>query len=408
MKTLYLHIGHSKTGSSYLQSVFGLNAGTLARHGVHYPADQDTKRAAQGKITSGNGKHLLLMMKRFITQGRTPDELLLGDRRSTLLSSEALIGFLTCAPGFSSVSGPMREFWQDWNAMERIRVVTEWMKAHGFERVSVLLFIRNPISHFSSAYQQQVKRLGATETIDERADKYFLPNTVLTFLKQAKAHPEITVEVRNYSVVGHDLRGVVSDWLRVPQAELTSPEIGRINRSMTAAELELQRCLNMVLGPCGDLLSDPLCEKLPHIPSDPIHPSPQAQDRLWRRLRPSMEGVNEQIKILHHYRFDRIDGWKPPDRHHFSSDQLHVIGNSIGKAIQSLRNRVAEHEAASSSTVATLQERISMLDSELAKAVATPEPARAPSEAPPYSGSLRDRLFQRFRHITRKAIERDP
>jgi len=53
MRTLYLHIGASKTGTSALQVAFARNAKALRGRGLHYPGkNQD---AMDGKITSGNG-----------------------------------------------------------------------------------------------------------------------------------------------------------------------------------------------------------------------------------------------------------------------------------------------------------------------------------------------------------------
>src|SRR5262249_27414617 len=37
MKTLYLHIGTEKTGSTALQMVSGMNRGALIKHGIFYP-----------------------------------------------------------------------------------------------------------------------------------------------------------------------------------------------------------------------------------------------------------------------------------------------------------------------------------------------------------------------------------
>ncbi len=37
-RTVYLHIGAPKTGTTYLQSRLALNARTLAEHGVHFPS----------------------------------------------------------------------------------------------------------------------------------------------------------------------------------------------------------------------------------------------------------------------------------------------------------------------------------------------------------------------------------
>lgn len=39
-RTLYLHLGHSKTGSSYLQSIFWKNRECLKVKNIDYPLDE--------------------------------------------------------------------------------------------------------------------------------------------------------------------------------------------------------------------------------------------------------------------------------------------------------------------------------------------------------------------------------
>ena len=55
-KELILHIGHKKTGSSFIQSVLERNSSLLEKHGYYYPSCSDNfQNAFQGKISSGNG-----------------------------------------------------------------------------------------------------------------------------------------------------------------------------------------------------------------------------------------------------------------------------------------------------------------------------------------------------------------
>ena len=58
MRTLYLHIGHGKTGSSYIQSSLVLSRDALAAQGIAYPPYKTDAAAAAGGMSSGNGKPL--------------------------------------------------------------------------------------------------------------------------------------------------------------------------------------------------------------------------------------------------------------------------------------------------------------------------------------------------------------
>ena len=53
---LHLHVGHGKTGSSFLQSWLAQNRSELLRvGGVHYPVADSDQRARSGRFSMGNG-----------------------------------------------------------------------------------------------------------------------------------------------------------------------------------------------------------------------------------------------------------------------------------------------------------------------------------------------------------------
>ena len=54
MEEIILHIGHGKTGTSYLQSCLALNRQKLLDIGIDYPEDRSFTSAKKGEITSGN------------------------------------------------------------------------------------------------------------------------------------------------------------------------------------------------------------------------------------------------------------------------------------------------------------------------------------------------------------------
>ena len=59
MQKIVLHIGHLKTGSSYLQSCLALSRDKLLELDIDYPLHKSFTRAAAGRISSGNGKRFL-------------------------------------------------------------------------------------------------------------------------------------------------------------------------------------------------------------------------------------------------------------------------------------------------------------------------------------------------------------
>ena len=52
-QNIILHIGHGKTGSSYIQSSLALSVGRLREAGIEYPEVTPLTSAKQGGISSG-------------------------------------------------------------------------------------------------------------------------------------------------------------------------------------------------------------------------------------------------------------------------------------------------------------------------------------------------------------------
>lgn len=54
MKRVFLHIGHGKTGTSFVQSFLALNVGVLNSCGIDYPSHRGLAPARKGCLSSGN------------------------------------------------------------------------------------------------------------------------------------------------------------------------------------------------------------------------------------------------------------------------------------------------------------------------------------------------------------------
>ena len=69
MSNIILHIGHGKTGTSYIQSILASNIDFLSDAGIRYPENASISQAVLGKITSGNGD--LIFKEGFAEEGTT-------------------------------------------------------------------------------------------------------------------------------------------------------------------------------------------------------------------------------------------------------------------------------------------------------------------------------------------------
>lgn len=283
MRTLYLHIGHGKTGSSYIQSSLVLSRDALAARGIAYPAYKTDAAAAAGGMSSGNGKPLFQALEsgwRAALLTRRLRRL----RGHVLLSSELLLRHL---------DGP--------GAVARLEKIAS---RAGFARVEILLFIRDPLDHLPSQHQERIKRAGLTADLEDTLRRYDLPERVARFLEQTEAAERVDVTARNYSHRRGDLLDVVADWLDLPPAALTPPPKDVVNRSLSAAELEAQRLLNRWFGPSEDLGAARWSAALPGSPAETARPTRSEAEALIARMKPAIDAVNARVAATDAYRVE--------------------------------------------------------------------------------------------------------
>lgn len=240
-QTIYFHIGIGKTGSSFLQSSLALAGDVLDDAGLFYPIDADeAERVAKGYISSGN-----MRVKKGLPQSGIHAPAVQKAAR-VLFSNESLHHMMRRSKQFTS----------------RIR------KPFPEARMEFLVYIRDPLDHAISAYQQAVKRSGYTGTCAEFLREYDHP---LHLIDLAERLSEIDghLTVVNYSRHRDNLLGTLETWLGLPEGSLPKPKIGQVNRSLTLGELELQRVFNQYMGQrAARVISTPLCNQLPDIRSD--------------------------------------------------------------------------------------------------------------------------------------------
>jgi hypothetical protein len=306
-----------KTGSSYLQSVFRSNRDILLEnYGIHYPTrgDDPGKDPVTG-VGAGNAKDLFATTESFrdaygLLRPAKPAHL--------LLSSEAL--------------------YQELGRHRSLGFVAETARALGYDRVRILLFIRDPVACAASFWQQDVK-LGATEPIEQAFETFGLPEAIDRLLAGLQGVEDVEVTVRNYSRCSDRLLEAATAWLGLPEAALRPLPVAKINRSFTASELALKLALNRVIGPRCTFFTKAIVERLPELEGDEIRPAREVQQRLLDRLQPAMERVNARLPASERYRADLGEATMLPDRFVFSAAQITAIAESLGGEINRLRAR---------------------------------------------------------------------
>lgn len=127
-RTLYLHVGHFKTGSSWIQGVLKHKREVLATCGRHYPKI-DVESADFYDASSGNIGNLWITDTRVKTVFNSQSK-----GEGVVLSSEFLFDRL-----------PRLNYFNEFKV---------FLASEGFDRLRVLLLIRNPIALISSGWMQ--------------------------------------------------------------------------------------------------------------------------------------------------------------------------------------------------------------------------------------------------------------
>lgn len=246
MKTLYLHIGCGKTGSSALQVWLWNNHGAFRDAGVLYPVEEGVS-LGDYSITSGNGGVLFHSLRRGHLR-----ELL------TSLPVSEMRGVL-----FSS------EIFQLLNEVE-ISELRDVAKACGFQ-LKVLAYVRDIYDMAYSSYAQLIKRNGYSRTFPEYVDS-------LLTMQQFDVVRRYVAALDDVAVVHYDTarkEGLDKSFLRFLDLSLDLPLPGtKVNRSISMEEMEVVRLFNSVAGRHGldrklvNRVSDLLIARDPEKPSE--------------------------------------------------------------------------------------------------------------------------------------------
>ena len=314
MPDLLLHIGHHKTGSTFIQNTLRANQDVLSDRGVIYPdrGNNPRKNPFTG-VAAGNAKDFL--KSKNSVAGKLAN-LQSPVRQNLLLSSEGLLGEMCRHDNLDFLANAATDL--------------------GYDRIRVLLFIRNPIGNAVSVWQQDIKT-GSTSTIEESFSTFSQPDVVANFFDMVTPTDFLEVTVRNYSRCTEPIIDAVAAWLDIPRDVLTKLPVTKVNRSLSQGELALKLALNRVLGTNCSFYIKAINERLSELEVGETRPSLEAQRELVERLQPAMDRVNARIPAEAHYQPDYAEPRPLADSFEFTSAQLEVVAESLGGEILRLR-----------------------------------------------------------------------
>lgn len=287
---LFLHIGHGKTGSSFLQSWLAANADLItSRTSLVYPLSAPgvsitDQRALQGRFSQGNGALLDSLLK----QRDRPRRLRRWVR--SLAQESSLIGPDPNGLVFS-FEGWAKQFAAMVDAL--VALADVW----GVKCVEVFLVVRDPLEHACSVYSQVVKRHGFVGSLDQWLQTYAFPNRLLSALTAiASAGPRFRLTAIHYGRQREYLVRECQSWLGLDSAAAwVLPKTQRVNRSLTLDELELMRVLNSRIGDAAAVVGEHLVDRLPDLKAAVLKPSDQVVQSFLRRWDEPVQLINTYL-----------------------------------------------------------------------------------------------------------------
>lgn len=309
-----LHIGHGKTGTSFIQSKLAQSSQLLMQHGYTYPYHKSQRKASLGQVSSGNGDLILDLDYKISC--------------SSIFSNEGLFRSLANHDAIASL-------------ITRLHQEGSGLK--------IVIYTRDLFDHSVSAWGQSIKRgrktLSYNDFMLKRYGNHF---SILKYWLTAAQNLDMNLAIYNYSRHKSDL------WTHFKSNALQIKDMTpiddidqnfRVNRSLTTAEYELQRLFNDSYPLASRrFISDPLVNNLPNIPSEKPYMSKDTYNTVLERLEGVLLEVNTKLDDGEEILVESFEALQDKrsksdfEQHTFSQDQLEVIVNSITDELISYRN----------------------------------------------------------------------
>lgn len=333
-RILLVHIGHPKTGTSYIQALLAKNKPQMQQYGICFPDTDFTLKVRESDPGTGGNCRLHLL------EDSEYHKLVTSGSDSVVLSAERL--FFPLSEG--------RDLFESYSP--------------SFDMVRLLLFIRDPLDFVTSWYTQRVKRGDFVGSFDEFviANDYFTSH-----LDRVESIIDLCARVghdlcvRNYSKLTASLDNTMEDVLNVPRGTLERPALQKVNRGLTKAERYLQQRLHHHLGPCFDLdlgghqetsksmsyqiVTKALCTALPDLKTEYAELSPTVHKEFCHRNNAGIVRVNQRLPESERYDalLEQVDpsslATPPTESLLFSEAQIDALAQSIAGVLMKCRRR---------------------------------------------------------------------
>ena len=309
MQKIVLHIGHLKTGSSYLQSCLALSRDKLLELDIDYPLHKSFSRAAAGRISSGNGKRFLDSLPN------------IGDpSKKIIFSNESLFHSLL---------------------EEEYDAFLEFLDNKNYSS-EVILYTRNLFDHAFSRWGQMVKRGKCFDDLDT----YLIKNPcgphpyILKWIQLSNKF-KFKLIIRNYSFHKDNLANIFfHDLTGIENFAFKSPSQASVNRSLTLNEINFQRVLNKLDFDGNSVpLSDLLVNELPNLKPGLLKCHSDTYDSVVNSNFQVFESINKYLGLSEPLRIEDRDEVSFGDNdlgvQALSNEQIDIISEYISTRLLS-------------------------------------------------------------------------
>jgi hypothetical protein len=338
-KELLLHIGITKTGSSYLQSCAALNQAFLLSRGIDYPPmgveEAFFANARKGIVTGGNGE----VINQYVS-ANSEENL----QRLLLDSSNRLNCFDITNRTLVSYEGLCNNVFANINCL---KLLTDCASNAGYSHIKCLLVVRNPYEHMCSWFLEGLKGTGwaAFTSIEEYAVKYDDLSDIARAITNTK---ELGIELKciNYSICKNELLSYFLEWAGVLDADsiTVATPTKPVNRSLNSVEqIICQALAEHGITPAlfaSELLNSELVtgnEAMSGIRDSIPYIDPAALDAMESRNLSSAEFINLHLQESNHIKFNR--GYFPSK----DADKLTITKMQLRSIVSTFASLLEQH-----------------------------------------------------------------
>ncbi|MHB8843715.1 MAG: hypothetical protein ACYC7L_03115 [Nitrospirota bacterium] len=273
-KTLWIHAGGAKAGSSALQSFFIMYAANLRSLGFSYRNKPEVSSVYQ--VTGGNGKILYEDLSSFAASEERMEKILLSYFEDDLPNA-------ICSSEFLQLLDE-----KSW------KTVISICESHNIA-LRIIFYIRDPVPYYLSQYDQAVKGHGEWKPIDEW-HKNVNWDHLGALRVLARCFPKSSLHIISYDLSKQNLINNFLDIVGINAEKLSLNKADAkhvVNRSLTVAEREIMRRLNKAFGArYSPELTDLLMSSFPDAQAE-LEWDPHITQLLSTRFKDDIVWINE-------------------------------------------------------------------------------------------------------------------